>query len=183
MGMKNGNGHHKNFTFDEFRLETELQTLRRDGAEIHLAKRPFQVLLFLIENHERVVSRDELLDKFWDGHEVYDDALRKCVGAIRKALDDFKTPPRFVEIRRGSGYRFVGTVFEEDEKAEVGSSSWQLAERANGKDRRATDTEQTLNDKKQTPKSALINRPALTGILAFILILLTLKTILHTIAI
>ncbi len=44
--MENGNGHHKNFLFDEFELETELQTLRRGGAEIHLAKRPFDVLLF-----------------------------------------------------------------------------------------------------------------------------------------
>ena len=172
--MRNGNGYHKNFVFDKFRLEAELQTLRRDGAEIHLAKRPFQVLFFLIENRERIVSRDELLDKFWDGHDVYDDALRKCVGAIRKALDDFETPPRFVEIRRGSGYRFVGTVFEEDEETEeVGRGGWQLAERANGTDRRTTDTEKTLNDKKQTPKSALINRPVFVGIFALILISLT----------
>ena len=114
--MENGNGHHKNFLFDEFKLETELQTLRRGGAEIHLAKRPFDVLLFLIENRERVVSRDELLNKFWDGQDVYDDALRKCVGAIRKALDDTEKSPRLIETRRGSGYHFIGAVFAEDGK-------------------------------------------------------------------
>ena len=106
------NGHHKNFTFDEFDLETERQTLRRDGVEIHLAKRPFDVLLFLIENRERVVSRNELLDRFWEGHDVYDDALRKCVSAIRKALDDTEKSPRFIKIRRGSGYHFIGAVTE-----------------------------------------------------------------------
>ena len=106
------NGHHKNFTFDEFNLETERQTLRRDGVEIHLAKRPFDVLLFLIENRERVVSRDELLDRFWEGHDVYDDALRKCVSAIRKALGDTEKLPRFIKIRRGSGYHFIGAVAE-----------------------------------------------------------------------
>ncbi len=58
--------------FNEFDIETELQTLRRGGVEIHLAKRPFDVLLFLIENRGRVVSRDELLNIFWEGHEVYD---------------------------------------------------------------------------------------------------------------
>ena len=99
--MENGNGHHKNFAFGKFNLETELQTLRRDGAEVHLAKRPFDVLLFLIENRERVISRDELLEKFWDGHDVYDDALRKCVGVIRHALDDNGKSPRFIETRRG----------------------------------------------------------------------------------
>lgn len=110
--MENGNGHDKNIVFNEFSLETRLQTLRRGTAEVRLAKRPFDVLLFLIENRGRVVSRDELLDKFWDGHEVYDDALRKCVGAIRKALDDTEKSPRLIETRRGSGYRFIGELSE-----------------------------------------------------------------------
>jgi TolB-like protein/DNA-binding winged helix-turn-helix (wHTH) protein/tetratricopeptide (TPR) repeat protein len=75
-----------------------------------LAKRPFQVLRFLIENRERVVSRNELLDRFWDGSDVYDDALRKCIGSIRKALQDEKRPARFIETRYGSGYRFIGAI-------------------------------------------------------------------------
>jgi TolB-like protein/DNA-binding winged helix-turn-helix (wHTH) protein/Flp pilus assembly protein TadD len=102
----------KNFVFAEFDLDAELRTLRREGAPIHLAKRPFDVLLFLIENRERVVSREELLNRFWDGHEVYDDALRKCVGVIRTALNDLGKAPRFIETRRGSGFRFIGSVIE-----------------------------------------------------------------------
>ncbi|PZR72419.1 MAG: hypothetical protein DLM73_13335 [Chthoniobacterales bacterium] len=102
----------KTFVFDEFHLGAELRTLRREGAEVHLAKRPFDVLLFLIENRARVVSREELLNRFWGGHEVYDDALRKCVGAIRTALDDVGKAPRFIETRRGSGFRFIGAVSE-----------------------------------------------------------------------
>jgi TolB-like protein/DNA-binding winged helix-turn-helix (wHTH) protein len=108
------NGHHKSFSFDEFHLATDLEILRRGEAEIHLAKRPYEVLLFLIENRERIVNRDELLDRFWNGHEVYDDALRKCVGAIRKSLDDTEKSPRFIATRRGSGYRFIAPVVEED---------------------------------------------------------------------
>ncbi|MEY2490924.1 MAG: hypothetical protein QOC70_2866, partial [Verrucomicrobiota bacterium] len=103
---------HKNFVFAEFDLDAELRTLRREDVEIHLAKRPFDVLLFLIENRERVVSREELLNRFWDGCEVYDDALRKCVGAIRTAVHDLGKSPRFIETRRGSGFRFIGTISE-----------------------------------------------------------------------
>lgn len=103
---------HKKFIFGEFQLEDEPQILWCDGKEIHLPKRPFRVLAYLIENRLRVVSRDELLEKFWDGHEVYDDALRKTVGAIRKALNDLEKPPRFIETRYGSGFRFIGAVEE-----------------------------------------------------------------------
>src|ERR1700704_3374043 len=102
----------KTFLFADFDLHAELRTLRREGAEVHLAKRPFDVLLCLIENRERVVSREELLNRFWGGHEVYDDGLRKCIGAIRTALDDAGKSPRFIETRRGSGFRFIGAVSE-----------------------------------------------------------------------
>lgn len=108
--MKTLDGETICYIFNEFRLETETQSLFRQTREVHLAKRPFQLLLFLIENRGRVVSRDELLDKFWDGQDVYDDALRKCIGAIRKALDDTEKSPRYIETRRGSGYRFVGAI-------------------------------------------------------------------------
>lgn len=106
----------KKFCFENYRLDAQSQILLSDEKEVHLAKRPLQILYFLIENRERVVSRDELLNKFWEGHEVYDDALRKTVGAIRKALNDLTKPPKFIETRYGSGYRFIGAV-EESEKS------------------------------------------------------------------
>lgn len=106
---ENGKGH-RVLVFDDFRLENDSQILRRNHAEVHLAKRPFQVLGFLAQNNDRVVSRIELLDKFWDGREVYDDALRKCIGAIRKALDDEEKPSKYIETRYGGGYRFIADV-------------------------------------------------------------------------
>lgn len=108
----------KKIVFGEFWLESESRTLWQNDKEIRLAKRPFDVLLFLIENRERVVSRDELLDKFWDGHDVYDDALRKCISTIRHSLNDKGKPPHFIETRYGSGFRFIGAI-EEREKRRV----------------------------------------------------------------
>lgn len=164
--MENGNGYNESFVFGEFNLDARLEILKRRGEEIHLAKRPFSVLLFLIENRERVVGRDELLNQFWDGHDVYDDALRKCVGAIRKALDDTNGSPRFIEIRRGSGYRFIGEVAAE--KA-VGSSSWQLAESSNGA-KSFIDKGQRTNGERQIPQSAIRNRSLLVAALTIVLI-------------
>lgn len=108
---ENGNGH-KKYVFADFHVETAPQILRRGDTEIHISKLPFQVLNFLLENRERVVSRDELLEEFWDGHNVYDDALRKTIAAIRHALDDTSKNSLFIETRYGKGYRFIADVQE-----------------------------------------------------------------------
>ncbi len=100
----------KSFIFEGFELDDEKRLLMHDGVEVHLAKTPFDVLWHLIENRDRVVSRDELLDAFWDGKDVYDDSLRKCVGTIRHALNDTQKPQRLIETRYGGGYRFIGEV-------------------------------------------------------------------------
>lgn len=69
-------------------------------------------MLYLIENRDRIVPRRELLEKFWDGRDVYDEAVTKCVGAIRKALNEQHENPRFIETRWAGGYRFAGRIEE-----------------------------------------------------------------------
>lgn len=108
--MDESNGIGQQFMFADFCLDPAARICTSGGREVHLAQRPFEVLVFLVANRDRVVSRTELLEKFWDGHDVYDDALRKCVGAIRKALNDLERPGRFIETRYGGGYRFIADV-------------------------------------------------------------------------
>jgi TolB-like protein/DNA-binding winged helix-turn-helix (wHTH) protein/Flp pilus assembly protein TadD len=158
----------KTFVFAEFHLQPELRTLRREGTEVHLAKRPFDVLLFLIESRERVVSREELLDRFWYGHEVYDDALRKCVRAIRTALNDLGKSPRFIETRRGSGFRFIGAVSEAPAFAE------ELDQLPLTTQKLENHEPQTKNkgerSEKQIAPSALKNRKLLLTVIALVLL-------------
>jgi len=103
----------KRYLLNGYSLAPDEQLLSHNGQPVHLPKRPFQVLLFLVENRERFVSRAELLDRFWDGKDVYDDALRKCVGAIRKALEEPPDRARFIETRWGVGYRYIGPLQEQ----------------------------------------------------------------------
>lgn len=110
--MRDENHENICYKFADYRLETDTRSLFRQNEPKHLAKRPFEILLHMIENRMRVVSRDELLDKFWEGHDVYDDALRKTVSTIRHALDDTESPWRYIETLRGSGFRFVGEIEE-----------------------------------------------------------------------
>ena len=106
------------YELGEFRLDPQARQLHRNGDTLHLANKPFRVLLHLIEQRDRLVSRGELLETFWEGKDVYDDALRKCVGVIRKALDDQDQQARYIETRWGEGYRYIGPFIGHTEQAE-----------------------------------------------------------------
>lgn len=103
----------KRYVLGDYNLEPEKRLLYAGEDSVHLANGPFQVLLYLIENRDRVVTRNELLDRFWDGKDVYDDSVRKCIGAIRKALNDRSENPRFIETHYAEGYRYIGPAEEQ----------------------------------------------------------------------
>jgi TolB-like protein/DNA-binding winged helix-turn-helix (wHTH) protein/tetratricopeptide (TPR) repeat protein len=94
------------------RLDLEKQELTIGARKVALPRKPYAVLLYLIENRLRMVGRKELLDRFWDGKEVYDQSLSKAVGAIRKALGE-PTASEWIETRWGLGYRYIGPFNEE----------------------------------------------------------------------
>src|SRR5215510_10699928 len=102
----------KKYLLGEFELDTGLYSLSREGIPVALSRKRFQVLLYLVEERQRLVTRKELLDRFWEGHEVYEENLTKCISEIRKALDDQHKPHRFIETLPAVGYRYIGTLEE-----------------------------------------------------------------------
>ncbi len=92
-------------------LDPDKQLLTIEDRTIALQRKPFLVLLFLIENRHRMVNREELLKEFWDGQEVYDQSLSKAVGTIRKALGE-PAASDYIETRWGLGYRYIGPFLE-----------------------------------------------------------------------
>ena len=104
---------HKEYLLGDFLMEPASHVLKRHGVPVSLNKKRFQVLVYLIDNRDRLVPRQELLDGFWDGSEVYEENLTKCVSEIRKALDDQKKPHQFIETVPAVGYRYIGPFSEE----------------------------------------------------------------------
>ena len=101
------------YVIGDFSLEPATRRMRRrDGEVVHLANRPFQVLLHLIGNRHRLVTRTELLEQFWDGRDVYEDALTRCISTIRKALGEPGGTTLYLETRWAEGYRFIGPCRE-----------------------------------------------------------------------
>jgi tetratricopeptide (TPR) repeat protein/DNA-binding winged helix-turn-helix (wHTH) protein len=101
------------YRIDDVEVDTVQGCIRRQGTELHLRHKTFQVLLYLLEHRRRLVTKEELWESIWQGTAVTDDALTKCVADIRKVLGDDSRQPRFLKTVSKAGYRFVGPVEEE----------------------------------------------------------------------
>lgn len=98
------------YAFSHYELDTELFALRRDGQPVALRRKAYQLLLYLLENHTRVVSKQALHEYLWAGRCIGDGTLESTVMAVRRALGDTPQTHRFIQTLHGRGYRFVGEV-------------------------------------------------------------------------
>ena len=98
------------YRFGVFRLDPAATRLREGEREIDLAPRAFQVLSYLVENRERVIPKQELIEVVWKDTFVTDDALVQAITAIRKVLADDADNPAYVRTRPRVGYQFVAEV-------------------------------------------------------------------------
>ena len=95
------------YCFAEFTLDPARAALLRNGEEIPLRQRTFEVLTHLVRNSGRLVSKQELFEAVWRDVAVTDDSLVQCLVEIRKALGDEQHRVRTV---RGRGYLFEGAA-------------------------------------------------------------------------
>ena len=100
--------------FEDFALDPDRRELSRDTRSVALEPRVFDLIVHLIRNRERVVSKDELIATVWQGRVVSDSALATRINAARAALCDNGTQQRFIRTLSRKGLRFVGNVREEE---------------------------------------------------------------------
>lgn len=98
------------FKFDGFELDLARGELRRGPLEVPMEPRAFALLSLLVENHDRLVSREEILDTVWDRRVVTDGAISTAVKSVRKALGDDGVRQKYIRTLRGRGFRFTGHV-------------------------------------------------------------------------
>lgn len=112
------------YSFDEFELDTRRCELRTAGAPVHLEPQVYAVLCYLVEHRDRLVRKEELLDRIWGHRFVSPATLSSRIKALRQALGDDGNAQRVVRTVRGRGFRFVIGV---DEVGGVDSGSRQGA--------------------------------------------------------
>ncbi len=93
-------------------VDVTQRAVRAGGETQHPRARTFDVLCYLIEHRERVVTHEELLSEFWPGISVSSNTLRQCVNEARKLLNDDSRDPKFIRTLAKAGYQFVGPVEE-----------------------------------------------------------------------
>ena len=98
--------------FGLFSLDPATRQLLRDGQEVSLSPKAFQLLSLLVVNRARAVPRQEVHQALWPSTFVLDANIASLVAEIRRALDDDAATPRFVRTMHRFGYRFVAHVDE-----------------------------------------------------------------------
>jgi DNA-binding winged helix-turn-helix (wHTH) protein/tetratricopeptide (TPR) repeat protein len=98
------------FFFGDFELDGSTYKLLRAGSEIPLQPKVFDAIRYLLENHDRVVLKEELLDALWPGEHVNDTAVPWTISRARKVLGQHADANHPIETVRGRGYRFTDSV-------------------------------------------------------------------------
>ena len=103
------------YRFGTFELDSSTFELRKSGVLTAVEPQVFNLLLFFINNLDRVVSRDEMIDAVWDGRIVSDATLTSRVFALRRVLGDTGEAQETIQTVRGRGFRFLADVTSDAE--------------------------------------------------------------------
>src|SRR5262245_60989550 len=119
------------YEFGPFRLEVKERRLLRDGQPLQIRAKVFDTLRVLVENHGRLVGKDDLMKAVWPDAVVEEGNLSHNLTVLRKTLGDKGTGRQHIETVPGQGYRFIATVRSGDseEAAEAApdqpTASWE----------------------------------------------------------
>src|SRR5262245_22720004 len=98
------------FLFDDVRVEPSNFRVFKGGKAVQLEPKALSLLLFLIENPNRLIEKDEILDAIWSGTFVTENALAREIAKLRKTLGDDPKAARYIQTVHTRGYRFIAEV-------------------------------------------------------------------------
>jgi two-component system alkaline phosphatase synthesis response regulator PhoP len=98
-----------NFKFEDVEVNFERAEVRKSGQAVNLAAKELQLLRYLVDHRDRVVTREEVLRKIWEySSEVTSRTIDVHIAWLRQKLEPDPQNPRHIQTIRGKGYRFTG---------------------------------------------------------------------------
>lgn len=98
------------YEFDELKFDLARQEVFRGGVVVDVEPMVFQLLQILIENRDRLVTKEELFTSLWNGRAVSDSALSTCVKSARRVVDDTGDRQAVIKTIHGKGFRWVAPL-------------------------------------------------------------------------
>jgi TolB-like protein len=142
------------FSFSDHMLDTDRRELRRGSDPIAVEPQVFDLLVYLLRNRDRVVTKEELIAAVWGGRIVSESTMTSRINAARKAIGDSGQRQKLIRTLARKGLRFVGAVTVQSEGSQADS-------------RGAVPT--TMDDRQERPRSTQprTDRPAI-AVLPFV---------------
>ena len=106
------------YLFEDYALDTDRRELWRGAALLSMEPQVFDLLVFLVGNRDRLVSKDDLLTAVWGGRIVSESTLASRINAARRIIGDNGEQQRLIRTTIGKGVRFVGAVRERQDVGE-----------------------------------------------------------------
>ena len=113
--------------FGPFEVDSQRRLLLKDGGEVHLKPKAFDLLALLVAEAPRVVRKEELHRRLWPGTFVSDATLVGLIKEVRRALDDRENKKPLIRTAHGVGYAFAGELRLTD-SIRSGISRWIVAD-------------------------------------------------------
>ena len=130
------------FVFGDCELDSESHELRRAGATNAVEPQVFDLLLYLIQNRERMVSKDDLFEAIWEGRVVSEANLSNRINLVRQAIGDSGKKQNLIRTYPRRGFRFVGDV--ETRKSGNGTGASDPVAEARARDRPARSSKPSI---------------------------------------
>lgn len=100
----------KLYRVGDVEIDTGQRTVRRSGETVQPRAKTFELLVYLVEHRDRVVSKEELREELWPQVAVTENSVMQCIAEARRALGDDSREPRFIRTVSKSGYQFIATL-------------------------------------------------------------------------
>jgi DNA-binding winged helix-turn-helix (wHTH) protein/TolB-like protein/Tfp pilus assembly protein PilF len=102
--------YNKLYEFGDFRLNASERVLQRQGTDVPLPSKVFDILLVLVENHGHVVDKEQLMNEVWPDTFVEENNLKVYISSLRKALGENLAGQKYIETLPKRGYRFIAGI-------------------------------------------------------------------------
>ena len=98
------------FSFEDVEVRESEFCIVKAGEVLPVEPRAFRVLVYLLRNPQRLITKDELLDAVWNDYAVSENSLTRCIALLRRLLGDDTREPRYIATVPTVGYRFLCDV-------------------------------------------------------------------------